>query len=296
VEVEVALRGGSRGRAAVPSGASTGEHEALELRDGDPRRYLGKGVLKAVANVNTLIAPTLLGREATGQPAIDEQLLALDGTPNKGHLGANATLGVSLAVARAAAAEAGLPLYRYIGGANARELPVPQMNILNGGAHADNDLDLQEFMIMPVGGATFSDALRMGSEVFHQLQRVLQDKGYHTAVGDEGGFAPPLQSTDETLELIEESIRRSGYEPGRDIFSPWMLLPASFIAMGSIMSEAKRSRPRAQTSSSTCIPAWWTAIRSRRSKTGWRRTTGTGGRGSPDGWGIGCSWWGTTCS
>ena len=217
VEVEVALRSGSRGRAAVPSGASTGEHEALELRDGDPRRYLGKGVLKAVASVNTLIAPTLLGREAMGQPAIDEQLLALDGTPNKGHLGANATLGVSLAVARAAAAEAGLPFYRYIGGTNARELPVPLMNILNGGAHADNNLDLQEFMIMPVGAATFADALRMGAEVFHQLQRVLQDKGYHTAVGDEGGFAPPLQSTDEALGLIEESIRRSGYEPGRDI-------------------------------------------------------------------------------
>src|SRR5262245_24692180 len=217
VEVDIALQGGARGRAAVPSGASTGEHEALELRDGDAKRYLGRGVLKAVNNVNTLIAKALIGHEAIEQAAIDAHMLELDGTDNKRTLGANATLGVSLAVAKAAAAEAGLPLYRYLGGVNATELPVPMMNILNGGAHADNDLDLQEFMIMPVGATSFTEALRMGSEVFHRLQAVLHEHGYHTAVGDEGGFAPALQSTEEALDLIGESIQGVGYEFGKDI-------------------------------------------------------------------------------
>jgi enolase len=217
VEVDVTLHGGGRGRAAVPSGASTGEHEALELRDGDAKRYQGKGVLKAVNNVNTLIAKALIGHEATQQAQIDARLIELDGTENKRQLGANATLGVSLAVAKAAATEVGLPLYRYLGGVDANELPVPMMNILNGGAHADNNLDLQEFMIMPVGAKSFAEALRMGAEVFHRLQRVLHDHGYHTNVGDEGGFAPPLHSTEEALDLIGESIQGAGYNVGKDI-------------------------------------------------------------------------------
>jgi enolase len=217
VEVDVTLHGGGRGRAAVPSGASTGEHEALELRDGDAKRYQGKGVLKAVNNVNTVIAKALIGHEATQQSQIDAHLIELDGTENKRQLGANATLGVSLAVAKAAATEVGLPLYRYLGGVDANELPVPMMNILNGGAHADNNLDLQEFMIMPVGAKSFAEALRMGAEVFHRLQRVLHDHGYHTNVGDEGGFAPPLQSTEEALDLISESIHGAGYDVGKDI-------------------------------------------------------------------------------
>jgi enolase 1/2/3 len=217
VEVDVVLHSGTHGRAAVPSGASTGEHEALELRDGDPKRYLGKGVLKAVDHVQTMIAPALLGHNATRQAELDALLLELDGTANKQKLGANAMLGVSLAVAKAAAAELGLPLYRYLGGVNARELPVPMMNILNGGAHADNDLDLQEFMIMPVGAISFAEALRMGAEVFHHLQKVLQAHGFHTAVGDEGGVAPPLRSTEEALALIGESIQQAGYELGKEI-------------------------------------------------------------------------------
>ena len=217
VEVDVTLHSGGHGRAAVPSGASTGEHEALELRDGDAKRYAGKGVLKAVNTVNTVIAKALLGQDATQQAAIDARMVELDGTENKRKLGANATLGVSLAVAKAAAAEARLPLYRYLGGVNANELPVPMMNSLTGGAHADNDLDLQEFMIMPVGAHKFAEALRMGTEVFHRLQAVLHEHGYHTAVGDEGGFAPPLHSTEEALDLIGESIQGVGYELGKDI-------------------------------------------------------------------------------
>jgi enolase len=217
VEVDVVLHSGARGRAAVPSGASTGEREALELRDGDAKRYLGKGVTRAVNNVNTVIASALAGYAATDQAAIDARLIELDGTENKRKLGANATLGVSLAVAKAAAAEVGLSFYRYLGGVNARELPVPMMNILNGGAHADNALDLQEFMVMPVGAKTFAEALRMGAEVFHRLQKVLQTHGYHTAVGDEGGFAPPLQSTEAALDLIGESVQAAGYEVGKDI-------------------------------------------------------------------------------
>jgi enolase len=217
VEVDVTLRGGGRAHAAVPSGASTGEREALELRDGDAKRYLGKGVLKAVNNVNTIIAKALIGRDAMQQGEIDGRLIELDGTENKRKLGANATLGVSLAVAKAAAAALGVPFYRYLGGVNANELPVPMMNILNGGAHADNELDLQEFMIMPVGAKSFAEALRMGAEVFHRLQAVLHAHGYHTAVGDEGGFAPPLQAAEEALDLICESIQASGYEVGKDI-------------------------------------------------------------------------------
>jgi enolase len=217
VEVEIILADGATGRAAVPSGASTGAHEAVELRDGDKERYLGKGVLKAVKNVNEKIAPRLIGHDATDQTGIDQVLIDLDGTPNKGKLGANALLGVSLAVAHAAAASVGLPLYRYLGGANAKYLPVPLMNILNGGKHADNNVDFQEFMIMPLGGSSFREALRMGAEVFHHLKKVLHDKGLNTAVGDEGGFAPNLKSTEEAFEVLASAIEKAGYKLGDQV-------------------------------------------------------------------------------
>lgn len=217
VEVDVILEDGSFGRAAVPSGASTGAYEAVELRDEDKNRFMGKGVMKAVTNINTVIAPALLDADALDQVAVDRKLIELDGTSNKGKLGANAILGVSLAVAKAAAAYLGLPLYRYIGGVNAKELPVPMMNILNGGKHADNNVDIQEFMIVPVGASSFTEALRMGTEVFHSLKSVLKKKGYNTAVGDEGGFAPNLSSNAEALEVIVEAIHLAGYKPGEDI-------------------------------------------------------------------------------
>ncbi len=217
LEVEVFLDSGVMGRAAVPSGASTGEREALELRDGDTSRYMGKGVLKAVNNVNSQIAEQIIGMEVTDQVGIDSKMLQLDGTEFKSNLGANAVLGVSLAVAKAAADEIGLPLYQYIGGVNAKELPMPMMNILNGGAHADNNVDIQEFMIMPAGAKSFSEALRMGAEIFHTLKSVLKKKGYNTAVGDEGGFAPNLKSNEEALEVIMEAIERAGYKPAEDV-------------------------------------------------------------------------------
>jgi len=217
VEVDVTLEDGSFGRAAVPSGASTGAYEAVELRDGDEKRFLGKGVMKAVTNINTVIAPALLDADALDQAGIDGRLIELDGTPNKSKLGANAVLGVSLAVAKAAAAYTGLPLYRYIGGTNARVLPVPLMNILNGGKHADNNVDIQEFMVAPVGASSFAEALRIGAEVFQSLKGVLKKKGYNTAVGDEGGFAPNLSSNEEALEVIVEAIHRAGYKPGEDV-------------------------------------------------------------------------------
>lgn len=218
VEVDVETSEGIVGRAAVPSGASTGEHEAVELRDGDKDAYMGKGVLKAVENVNEVIAPELAGFSVVDQVLIDQALIDLDGTPNKGRLGANAILGVSLAVARAAAETVGLPLFRYIGGTNARTLPVPMMNIINGGQHADNTVDMQEFMIMPVGAGSFSEGLRMGVEVFHHLKSVLKNKGYNTAVGDEGGFAPDLKSNEEAIEVILQAIEKAGYRPGEQIF------------------------------------------------------------------------------
>ncbi|SHE82229.1 enolase [Thermoanaerobacter uzonensis DSM 18761] len=217
VEVEVELDSGAVGRAAVPSGASTGAFEAVELRDGDKSRYLGKGVLKAVQNVNDIIAPELIGMEAQDQVAIDKAMIELDGTPNKSKLGANAILGVSLAVAKAAAEECGLPLYQYIGGVNAKTLPVPMMNILNGGKHADNNVDIQEFMIMPIGAPNFREALRMCSEVYHNLKNVLHSKGLSTTVGDEGGFAPNLTSNEEAIQVILEAIEKAGYVPGEDI-------------------------------------------------------------------------------
>ena len=217
VEADVVLEDGTRGRAAVPSGASTGEHEAVELRDGDKEHYLGKGVLQAVENVESLIAPELQGMDAANQRLIDATMIAIDGTENKGKLGANAILAVSMACARASAQALGIPLYRYIGGVNACILPTPMMNILNGGAHADNNVDFQEFMVMPIGAETFSDALRWGTEVFHTLKGVLKKKGYNTAVGDEGGFAPSLKSNVEALEVILEAIELAGYKVGEQI-------------------------------------------------------------------------------
>lgn len=218
IEVDVITSAGSKGRAAVPSGASTGSHEAVELRDGDNNIYGGKGVLKAINNVNTIIREELNGAYIYDQAFIDAKMIALDGTPNKGNLGANAILGVSLAVAKAAANEAGLPLYRYIGGVNATLLPIPMMNILNGGAHADNGIDFQEFMIMPIGASSFSDGLRMGTEVFHALKKVLKDKGYATNVGDEGGFAPNIKNNVGAIEYVLKAIEKAGYKPGLDFF------------------------------------------------------------------------------
>ncbi len=217
VEVDVITAAGAIGRAAVPSGASTGVHEAVELRDGDPKKYLGKSVLKAVQNVNKVIAEDLKGMNVQDQNRIDARMIELDGTPNKGNLGANAILGVSLACAKAAAMETGQELYRYIGGCNANMLPVPMMNILNGGSHADNSIDFQEFMIMPIGAQSFAEALQMGAEVFHNLKAVLKSQGYSTNVGDEGGFAPNLKSNEEAIEVVVKAIEKAGYKPGEDV-------------------------------------------------------------------------------
>ena len=239
VEVEVYLESGASGRAIVPSGASTGEREALELRDGDKSRYMGKGVLKAAANVNGEIADAVIGMEAGDQAGLDKKMIELDGTETKSRLGANAILGVSLAVAKAAAEEAGLPLYRYIGGTNARELPVPMMNVLNGGAHADNNVDIQEFMIVPAGAPSFHEALRMGAEVFHALKGVLKGKRYNTSVGDEGGFAPNLKSNEEALEVIMEGIIKAGYKPGEDVYLALDPAASEFFEEGYYMMKAE---------------------------------------------------------
>jgi enolase len=244
VEVEVLLESGAQGRAAVPSGASTGEKEAIELRDGDKKRWMGRGVSKAVANVTKTIAPKLLGMEALDQVAVDHAMIALDGTKTKGKLGANAILGVSLAVAKAAANETGQPLYRYLGGTNARVLPVPLMNIINGGAHADNRLDLQEFMIMPVGAPRFSEALRMATEVFHTLKALLKKKGLNTAVGDEGGFAPDLHSNEEALALIMQAIEDAGYRPGQDIALALDCAASELYEKGGYRLEAEKNPER----------------------------------------------------
>ena len=244
VEVDVTLESGALGRAAVPSGASTGKKEAIELRDGDKKRWMGKGVTKAVTNISKVIAPRLLGMDAFAQSSVDEAMIALDGTKTKGRLGANAILGVSLAVARAAAVDSGQPLYRYLGGANARELPVPMMNIINGGAHADNRLDLQEFMIMPVGAKRFSEALRMATEVFHTLKALLKQRGLSTAVGDEGGFAPDLESNEQALSLIVQAIEKAGYRPGRDIALALDAAASEFYDKGRYRLEAERQPER----------------------------------------------------
>jgi len=239
LEVEVHLAGGASGRAIVPSGASTGEHEALELRDGDPDRYLGKGVLKAIENVHEKIAPEILGEDATQQALIDQVMGELDGTPNKSNLGANAILGVSLATAHAAADMLGLPLYRYLGGVGARTLPVPLMNVLNGGSHADNNVDIQEFMLAPIGAKTFTEALRMGAEVFHSLKKVLKGYGFVTAVGDEGGFAPNLRSNSHALEVIIEAIEKAGYEPGQQVALALDVAASELYAGGNYVMKAE---------------------------------------------------------
>ncbi|HEX7078068.1 MAG TPA: phosphopyruvate hydratase [Candidatus Eisenbacteria bacterium] len=239
LEVEVALIGGSIGRAAVPSGASTGSREALELRDGDPKRFLGKGVLKAVENVNGPIAERIVGENAGDQPGLDRVLLELDGTPNKKSLGANALLGVSMACAKAAADAHALPLYRYLGGAGARTLPVPLMNVVNGGAHADNNLDIQEFMIVPLGAPTFREALRTGAEVFHTLKKLLHEKGLVTAVGDEGGFAPNLKSNAEALDFLMRAIEKAGYRPGQDVALALDVAASELFSNGSYTLDGK---------------------------------------------------------
>ena len=269
------LESGATGRAAVPSGASTGSHEAVELRDGGSR-YDGKGVSRAVAHVNGEIGRAVSGLEALDQRGLDSALIDLDGTPNKSRLGANAILGVSLAVAGAAADELGLPLYRYVGGAGAHVLPVPQMNVLNGGAHADNNVDLQEFMVVPVGAASFAEALRWGAETYHSLKAVLRSRGLSTAVGDEGGFAPDLPSNEEALRVLVEAIERTGRAPGR--ISPWLWTPPprSFTEAAFTGSTGRGGRCR-RPSSSTTSPTWPAATPSSRSRTGWPRTTGTAG-------------------
>lgn len=244
VEAEVMLESGATGQAAVPSGASTGEKEAVELRDGDKKRWMGKGVSKAVTNIRKEIAPRLLGMEALDQAAVDKAMIDLDGTPTKGKLGANAILAVSLAVAKAAANETGQPLYRYLGGPNARVLPVPLMNIINGGAHADNRLDLQEFMIMPVGADRFSEALRMATEVFHTLKALLKKKGLSTAVGDEGGFAPDLQSNEEALKLIVQAVEDAGYRPGQEIALALDCAASELYDKGRYLLEAEKTPER----------------------------------------------------
>ncbi|HZM16967.1 MAG TPA: phosphopyruvate hydratase [Candidatus Krumholzibacteria bacterium] len=256
LEVEVHTTEGAHGRASVPSGASTGEHEAVELRDGDSSRYLGKGVLKAVGHVNDELAPEILDMDVTDQVAIDLRLSELDGTTNKGRLGANAILGVSLAVARAAAAESSLSLYSYIGGTNARTLPVPLMNVLNGGRHADNNLDIQEFMLVPVGAGDFAQALRWGAETFHHLRKVLQEKGLATAVGDEGGFAPNLRSNTEALEIMLVAIERAGYRAGEDIALALDAAASEFFAKGvyTLKAEAKKELD------ASAMVAFWTDL------------------------------------
>jgi enolase len=277
VEVEVVLESGAHGRAAVPSGASTGAHEAMELRDGDKARYGGKGVRNAVANVVGEIAEAVDGLEASEQVALDDLLIDLDGTPNKSRLGANAILAVSLAVAKAAAADVGLPLYRYLGGVYARTLPVPMMNIVNGGKHADNPIDIQEFMIMPVGAGTLADGVRMGSEVFHTLAKELHAAGHSTNVGDEGGFAPNLKSADEALGFISRACEKAGYRPGEDIV--FALDPASseFFKDGKYVL-AGEGKTLDGDGMVRYLEACAAATRSCRSRTAAPRTTGTPGR------------------
>lgn len=260
IEVDVVTESGAFGRAAVPSGASTGTHEAVELRDGDKKRYLGKGVLQAVDNVNTKIAAEIVGASVFEQNLIDKIMLELDGTANKGKLGANAILGTSLAVAKAAAMEAGQPLYRYIGGVNANTLPVPMMNILNGGSHADNSIDFQEFMVMPVKADTFSEALRMGTEVFHTLKKVLHDKGYSTNVGDEGGFAPNIKSNEEAIEIVLQAIEKAGFKPGEDLFIAMDAASSEFFDASSGVYTFKKSDGK-KLSSAEMVDYWatWSA-------------------------------------
>jgi enolase len=277
LEADVVLESGARGRACVPSGASTGRHEAIELRDGDPGRYGGKGVRKAVDNVRNRIGPSVVGMEAADQAAVDRQMISLDGTENKGELGANAILGVSLAVARAAAGEQGLPLYRYIGGIDARILPVPMFNVLNGGAHADSNVDIQEFMIVPAGAETFSDALRMAAETFHALRELLKERGCSIALGDEGGVAPRLASNEEAVEVIVEAIDRAGYRV-RTSGSPSTPPRRSCGGTGSTSSTRGTARSGTPGRWWHITRTWSNGFPSSRSKTASPRTTGRAGR------------------
>jgi enolase len=276
VAVSVATSFGAVEEAMVPSGASTGAHEAVELRDADPARYGGKGVQKAVHHVNEMLGPALEGLDATAQRAIDEELIELDGTPNKSNFGANAILGVSLATARAAAASLGLPLFRYLGGPSAATLPVPQMNVINGGKHAEGALQFQECMLVPLGAPTLAEAIRYGSETFHALGRILHDRKLPTLVGDEGGYAPPLETLDQALELLLEAIRGAGYEPGKDIALAIDSAATEFYEDGSYYPLGKGRRSRAR-SWSISTPTSARAIPSSRSRMASRRTTGTAG-------------------
>jgi len=293
VEVEVGLDDGSTGRAAVPSGASTGAFEALELRDGDKSRYFGKGVEKAVLAVIEQIGPELIGYDATEQRLIDQAMLDLDATPDKSSLGANAILGVSLAVAHAASEASDLPLFRYLGGPNAHVLPVPMMNILNGGSHADSNVDIQEFMIAPIGAESFSEAVRWGVEVYHTLKGVLKDRGLSTGLGDEGGFAPNLDSNREALDLIVEAIKKAGYTPGKDVALALDVAASEFYKDGAYQFEGKALSPP---SSPTTTPSWSPRTRWSPSRTRCSRTTGRAGRPSPPSSATRCSWSVTTCS
>ena len=294
VEVDVVLASGAAGRAAVPSGASTGEFEAVELRDGGTA-WNGKGVQRAVGHVNGEIAERVRGMDATDQAALDGAMIELDGTPNKGRLGANAILGVSLAGAKAAAAETGLPLWRYLGGEAAHVLPVPMMNVLNGGAHADNKVDFQEFMVVPVGAATFSDGLRIGAEVFHALKRLLHDRGMATAVGDEGGFAPDLDSNEAALEVLVAGIEAAGYAPGDEVGIASTRPRASSRATGATCSST-RDAPCPRPSSRRTGRTSPGAIPCSPSRTAWTRRTGTAGSSSPTSSATASSSWATTCS
>ena len=281
VEVDVWLEDGSHGRAAVPSGASTGAHEAMELRDGDKKRYGGKGVQKAIDAVNGEIFDAIGGLDAENQVKIDEIMIALDGTKNKSRLGANAILGVSLAVAKAAAEANSSPLYRYIGGVSARVLPVPMMNIVNGGAHADNPIDFQEFMIMPVGAETFAEALRMGAEVFHTLRAELKAKGHNTNVGDEGGFAPNLASADDALGFVMKAIEKAGYKPGKDIVLALDCAATEFFKKGVYDYEGERQEAQARSAGEVSRSSSLATTRSSRSRTACRKTISRAGRRSP---------------
>ncbi len=295
VEVDVLLASGASGRAAVPSGASTGEFEAVELRDGGTS-WGGKGVSQAVGHVNGELAEALRGRDAADQAGLDRRMIDLDGTPNKGRLGANAILGVSLAAAKAAAAEAGLPLWRYLGGEAAHVLPVPMMNVLNGGAHADNKVDFQEFMVVPVGAASFAEGLRTGAEVFHALKKTLHDRGMATAVGDEGGFAPDLESNEAALEVLVSGIEAAGYRPGEDVAIALDPATSELFENGAYVLEHEGRTLSAERAGRATGRTWPRATRCSRSRTAWTRRTGTAGARSPSGSAIACSWWATTSS
>ena len=293
VECDVLLESGTMGRAAVPSGASTGSREAIELRDGDASRYGGKGVLRAIEHINTEISEAVLGLDSSEQAFLDRTLIDLDGTENKSRLGANATLAVSMAVARAAAEESGLPLYRYFGGSGAMQMPVPMMNVVNGGAHANNNLDLQELMIIPVGAPSFREALRYGAEIFHALKKIIDGRGMSTAVGDEGGFAPSTANHEAAIELILEAIEKAGYAPARKSRSGSTARRASSTRTAPTSSRA-RAAPRAN--GSTPSPAGARSTRSSRSRTAWPKATGTAGSCSTTASGRRCSSSATTSS